>query len=294
MKKSSKIFFIFIGVYLLAGSLPPQIVSAKETVKAFVSILPQKHFVEKIGQSLVDVSVMVPPGASPATYEPKPKQMVGLSRARLYFTIGVPFERTWLKKLESANPKMWLVHTDHGIKKRAMKAHHDHGERGNQVILDPHIWTSPPLVMMQARNILTGLLQVDPSNGTVYEANYRKFIAEILDLDADLRNVFAGRQGLQFMVFHPSWGYFASAYGLRQVPIEMEGKEPKPALLKELIAHARKHDIKVVFVQPQFSSRSARLIAREIGGQVLTADPLAENWMENLRHLAEKFRTALR
>ena len=148
--------------------------------------------------------------------------------------------------------------------------------------------------MMLARNILTGLLQVDPSNGTFYDANYRKFITEILDLDADLRNTFAGRQGLQFMVFHPSWGYFASAYGLRQVPIEMEGKEPKPARLKELIAHARKRDIKVVFVQPQFSSRSARLIAREIGGQVLTADPLAENWMANLRHLAEKFRTALR
>ena len=296
MKKSSKLFFISIGLFLLAGSFSPHIVSAKETMKVFVSILPQKYFVEKIGQGLVDVSVMVPPGASPATYEPKPKQMVGLSRARLYFTIGVPFERTWLKKLETANPKMRLVHTDHGIKKRAMKAHHNHGERGKRekVILDPHIWTSPPLVIMQARNILTGILQVDPSNGTVYEANYRKFITEILDLDADLRNVFKGRQGLQFMVFHPSWGYFANAYGLRQVPIEMEGKEPKPAQLKELIANARKHDIKVVFVQPQFSSRSAQLIAREIGGHVLTADPLAENWMENLRHLAERFRTALR
>lgn len=294
MKRFIKgLFFGILFVFLTVAFLPSW-VKAKEPVKVFVSILPQKYFVEKIGQNLVDVSVMVPPGASPATYEPRPRQMVALTRAKVYFTIGVPFERTWLKKLVSANPKMRLVHTDHGIKKRAMKAHHNHGERGSQVILDPHIWTSPPLVMMQARNILTGLLQVDPSNGTVYEANYRKFVAGLLDLDADLRKAFAGRQGLQFMVFHPSWGYFAGAYELSQVPIEMEGKEPKPAQLKELIAHARKHDIRVVFVQPQFSSRSAQLIAREIGGQAITADPLAENWEENLRRLAEKFRTVLR
>ena len=294
MKKPFKTAFIFIGLCLLAGSFSPPGVSAGETLKVFVSILPQKYFVEKIGQGLVDVSVMVQPGASPAIYEPRPKQMVALSKASLYFTIGVPFERTWLRKLESANPRIQMVHTDLGIEKRAMKSHHNHGLEGNRVILDPHIWTSPPLVMIQARNILTGLLQFDPSNGTFYEANYRKFIAEILDLDADLRSIFKGRQGFQFMVFHPSWGYFADAYGLRQVPIEMEGKEPKPAQLQELIAHAREHNIKVVFVQPQFSARSARLIAREIGGQVLIADPLAEHWMENLRHLADTFRTALR
>lgn len=281
---------------LLEGLFPLHSLWAKDPMKVFVSILPQKYFVEKIGRSLVDVSVMVRPGAAPATYEPKPRQMAALSRARVYFSIGVPFEKTWLKKLASTNPRMRVVHTDHGIKKMSMKPHHDHGkeehrESGN---LDPHIWLSPPLVMMLARNMLEALQEADPSHRSAYEAYYRAFLLELLDLDTDLRNVFAGRQGLQFMAFHPSWGYFAHTYGLKQVAIEIEGKNPKPAQLHQLIAHARKHNIKVVFVQPQFSLRSAQLIAKEIGGQVVIADPLAENWMENLRQLAEKFNVALR
>jgi zinc transport system substrate-binding protein len=96
------------------------------------------------------------------------------------------------------------------------------------------------------------------------------------------------------MVFHPAWGYFAHAYGLKQVPIEIEGKEPKPAQLKELIQHTRKNDIKAVFVQPQFSTKSAELVAREIGGQVAFADPLAEDWIANLRQAADKFQSVLK
>jgi zinc transport system substrate-binding protein len=115
-----------------------------------------------------------------------------------------------------------------------------------------------------------------------------------VDLDGELRGVLAGKQGLQFIVFHPAWGYFAHAYGLKQVPIEIEGKEPKPAQLKELIEHARKHQIKVVFVQPQFSSKSAEQVAKEIGGQVAFVDPLALNWAENLREVGTKFKAVLK
>jgi zinc transport system substrate-binding protein len=113
-------------------------------------------------------------------------------------------------------------------------------------------------------------------------------------MDADLKKTFAGKKGLQFMVFHPAWGYFADTYGLKQVPIEIEGKDPKPAQLKALIQHAREDGIKVIFVQPQFSSQSAELVAREIGGQVAFANPLAEDWMANLREVADKFESALK
>jgi zinc transport system substrate-binding protein len=109
-------------------------------------------------------------------------------------------------------------------------------------------------------------------------------------LDQELKQIFAGEKGLQFMVFHPSWGYLAHDYGLKQVPIEIEGKDPKPAQLKELIKHAKEDGIKVVFVQPQFSTKSAKLVASEIGGQVAFADPLAEDWMNNLRMIAQKFK----
>ena len=147
--------------------------------------------------------------------------------------------------------------------------------------------------MIQARTILSALQEVDPIHRSVYEANCKAFIADLVKLDIRLKGIFAGRQGLGFMVFHPSWGYFADSYGLKQVAIEMEGKAPKPAQLIALIKNARQDGIRVVFVQPQFPSKSAKLVAREIGGQVAFVDPLAENWSANLREVANKFRAAL-
>ena len=99
---------------------------------------------------------------------------------------------------------------------------------------------------------------------------------------------------MRFLVFHPSWGYFAHAYHLEQVPIEIEGKNPKPAQMKELIEYAKEKGIKVIFIQPQFSTKSSEQIAKEIGGQVAFANPLAENWASNLLDVANKFRTALK
>ena len=147
---------------------------------------------------------------------------------------------------------------------------------------------------MQARAILAALQDVDPEHRSIYEVHFREFDAKLERLDAELKKTFAGQTGLRFMVFHPAWGYFARAYGLKQVPIEIEGKDPKPGQLKALIQHARKDGIRVVFVQPQFSTKNAALVAREIGGQVAFADPLAEEWMANLRAVADKFQAALR
>lgn len=159
---------------------------------------------------------------------------------------------------------------------------------------DPHIWLSPALVKIQAAQIRNALVAIDPARRSTYESNHQAFVREIEELDAELKALFAGRTGERFMVFHPSWGYFAQAYGLVQVPVEVEGKEPKPAQLQQLIRHARERGIKVVFVQPQFSAKSAELLAREIGGQVVYADPLAENWAVNLREVARKFGAAAR
>jgi len=310
------VIYVCLGNSFAAGKLP-----------VFVTIPPQKYFVQQIGKDLVDVQVMVHPGADPHTYEPKPQQMVAISKAKLYFAVGIEFEEANLKKITGTNPSLKIIHTDHGIEKLAMAAHHHDGheeehhegdhdhEKGDHheeaehehhdeatndkdhhehAGLDPHIWLSPPLVKIQARTILTALQEADPMHRNVYEANFKAFTAEIDQLDADLKKIFAGKTSLQFMVFHPAWGYFAHAYGLKQVPIEIEGKEPKPAQLKELIQHARENDINIVFVQPQFSTQSADVVAQEIGGQVAFADPLAEDWMANLRQVADKFQAALK
>ena len=318
MSLFKKILFSCLLIFPFAGS-----VCTAQTIPVFVSIVPQKFFVEQIGKDLVTVNVMVQPGASPATYEPKPKQMAELSKSEIYFSIGVPFENAWLGKIAAANPKMKMVATDQGIEKQPMAAHHhheeaeEHHEQGeehheeghehhdaadhehaehhhHEQGLDPHIWLSPPLVKMQAQTIMAALQTADPAHKSTYEANYEQFAATIDALDVDLKQTFAGRQGLQFMVFHPAWGYFAQAYGLAQVPIELEGKDPKPAQLKELIEHARESKINVIFVQPQFSTKSANQIAKAIDGQVVPADPLAEDWASNLKMVAEKFKAALR
>jgi zinc transport system substrate-binding protein len=302
-----KIILIWLFMLFIAP-----MATAMEKLPVFVSIAPQKYFVQQMGKDLVDVQVMVEPGASPHTYEPKPRQMADLSKAKVFFAIGVEFENIWLKKITAGNPNLKVVHTDHGIEKISMADHHHHeaedhhaegehheeGEHGQgdhaHGSLDPHIWLSPPLVKMQAARILAALQELDAVHADVYETNYRLFVAAIDGLDAELKTLFAGKKGLHFMVFHPSWGYFAHAYGLHQVPIEIEGKSPKPAQLKELIGRARETGIKVVFVQPQFSIKSAELIAREIGGQVSFADPLAEDWMANLRDVAAKFTAVLK
>jgi zinc transport system substrate-binding protein len=270
---------------------------AGQKLDVFVSIAPQKYFVKQIGRERVDVQVMVQPGANPATYEPRPRQMAALSKTQIYFAIGVAFEKAWLGKIAAANPKLRVVPTDHGIRKIPMATHHHSAEhesgKNHPGEPDPHIWLSPTLVISQARAMLNALADMDPNHRPEYAAHTNAFIAELADLDADLRDMFAGRQGGEFMVFHPAWGYFARAYGLKQVPVEIEGKDPKPAQLKALIDHARKKHIKAIFVQPQFSSKSAELIAKAIDGQVILADPLASDWSDNLRKVAQKFKAAL-
>lgn len=278
---------IFRSIALaVAGMLFFAIQGYSQELNVFVSIAPQKYFVEKIGGEHVHVHIMVPSGASPHTYEPLPGQMKALSGAKAYFTVGVTFEKAWLGKIRAANPGVMFVETARHIEKRpSPEEHHHHDQEGHaHGDADPHIWLSPPLVMLQARSILDGLASIDPDNQGFYESRYAAFIAEIVDLDIELRNLLT--PGTDFMVYHPSWGYFADAYGLRQIPIEVDGKAPKARQMKKVIEAAREKEIRFVMVQPQISTRDAEMIAREIGGQTVMADPLAEDWAQNLRDIA--------
>ncbi|MEW5909084.1 MAG: zinc ABC transporter substrate-binding protein [Thermodesulfobacteriota bacterium] len=284
------IFFLF--VFNLWFVSPVKAASETQRIPVFVSIPPQRYFVEKIGGIHVRVTEMLPPGANPHTYEPKPKQIASLSKAAIYFAAGVPYESVWLKKFQSANPRMRIVNTDAGIEKIPI-SHHDHGEKENG--LDPHTWLSPPLVKIHAQHIAKGLIEIDPSKKNFYTAGLNSLLIEIDALDSDLHILFSGKgEKLRFMVFHPAWGYFAKTYGLTQIPVEVEGKEPKPAELENLIRLARKEQIKMIFVQPQFSIKSAEVIAQNIGGIISYADPMAFHWEANLREVGKKFGQALR
>lgn len=293
--------------FLLLTVLLASTLAQAEAVEVFVSIVPQKYFVERIAGDLAEVSVMVLPGASPHIYEPKPRQLASLQSARAYFTIGDSFEQAWMPRLKAANPNLLLVATDKGVAKIPMASHpqgeegEEHGQAANHADdaehdhggLDPHIWLSPKLVKIQAANILEGLKAVDPENAATYEANYQAFMSELDALDARIRAILAPARSKEFLVFHPSWGYFAQDYGLVQVPIEVEGKEPKPEELVKLAGFASKHRIRAIFVQPQFSRATANVVAREIKAELIVADPLAGNWDRNLIQVAEKLRLTL-
>ncbi|MFO7964847.1 MAG: zinc ABC transporter substrate-binding protein [Desulfobacterales bacterium] len=289
-----------ILLFGLAAGLSASSAYGADAVPVFVSILPQKYFVERIGGDRVDVSVMVQPGANPAVYEPKPMQMAKLANARIYFAVGVPFESAWLEKFASVGSRLTIVQTQAGIKKRPMPAMHLHGNGRLHEPLphsrrsDPHVWTSPPLVKILADNIHGGLSSVDPENASLYEANYRRFIEEINELDLRIRRILSKIDPPRsFMVYHPSWGYFADTYHLKQIPVELEGKAPKPAQLRRLIERAEAEGIKVIFAQPQFSTKSAEAVAGAIGGRVVYADPLAYDWPGNLLRQAEQFKAAV-
>jgi len=256
-------------------------------INVVVSILPEKTFVERIGGEKVDVSLMVLPGNSPHTYEPKPSQMKEIAKATLYAAIGVEFEAVWLPKFKSLNPHMSIVDLTKGIQKRAMQtplqAHTNIASELKRKNLDPHVWTAPDNVKIIAQNIYAALSKADPENQEYYRKNLTLFLHRIAQTDQKIRTLLkALPKGSTFMVFHPSWGYFADAYGLIQLPMELEGKSPKPRELIRLIKEAKKEKIKAIFTQPEFSDTIAKMMADELGIEVIRVSPMSAKWSETL------------
>ncbi len=257
-------------------------------INTVVSILPEQTFVKAIGGDKVQVTLMVTPGNSPHTYEPKPSQMKAIAKAQLYFAIGVEFEHVWLPRFKDLNPNMKIVDLSKGIEKMPMAAHHHEAEHHEANGLDPHIWTAPENVARIAQHISEALASADPQNRTYYKANLDAFLAKVKATDSRIRNFLASLpKGTAFMVFHPSWGYFAKAYGLRQLPIEIEGKSPKPRELIAVIKAAQKAHVRAIFTQPEFSDASAKIIADELHIPVIKVSPLAADWSENLVRIAK-------
>ncbi len=293
------VFFILILMPALGNSEP---------LRVFVSVLPQKTFVEKVGANRVEVHTMVRPGHNPHTYDPTPQQISALSKAALYLRVGVPFENAWMERIRSANPDMRVLDNRTGIDMRSIthrKREHDEDDDGHQPDKtpddnrqaeserDPHVWTSPPLVKQMTRSIRDALIDLDPPNRLIYARNYGDFAADLDTLDRDIRLLLKDISNRKFMVFHPAWGYFAATYGLTQVPIENEGKEPGARALTALIRQAKREQVKVIFVQPQFDKRSAKQVAHAIGGRVVPIDPLASNYAANMRNVARMIAEAV-
>ena len=197
---------------------------------------------------------------------------------------------------------MIVIDLAQNIQKIEMAAHdhHDHhGHHGhdtpkpkaktdNVITLDPHIWTTPHNVAQITQDIYEALSKQEPESEPYFKKNLEAFTAKVKQTDNEIRKILADTpQGTKFMVFHPSWGYFAKAYGLEQLAVEVEGKEPKFKELMALIKKARENNVKAIFTQPEFSDATAQLISQELGIKVLKASPLAPDWSENLIKLAK-------
>jgi zinc transport system substrate-binding protein len=262
---------------LIVGACDRAAGDGDDRLTVTVSILPQRYFVQEVGEDLVSVNVMVEPGANPATYEPNASQMRALSDSDCYVSIGVPFEEAWLDRITAVNPDMLKADSTAGIELRTFP----------NGVVDPHIWLSPRRVAMQAQTIAQALIQLDADHEVAYLANLERFEKDVEALDLRITEMMTPHTGQAFVVTHPSWAYFAEDYSLEMIPIEVGGQEPSAAELAELVATAQREGIRVVFAQPEFSTEAAEIVAEEIDGEVLLIDPLAEDWAANLLDIAE-------
>ncbi|PID27398.1 MAG: cation ABC transporter substrate-binding protein [Candidatus Cloacimonadota bacterium] len=269
-----------------------------------VSILPQKFILEQIVKDKFNINVMVKPGFSPATYEPTPSQMKHLSKSDIFFSIGVPFEKNWVPKIEKMIKGLKVVDSSKGIERREMDSfkhieeknnhHKDHGHKhSHNGKKDPHVWLDPMLVKVIAKNMTDEMVKADKINSKFYQKNLEELNRKMDNINIEIKDLLKGKKSNKFMVFHPSWGYFGDRYGLKQIPVEVEGKTPSAKQLKEIVKIAKEKKIKILFVQPQFDKRALKAIAKEIKGKVLPIDPLSYDYINNLKDVAKKVSESL-
>lgn len=279
----------------------------RERLLVVVSIPPLAWLVEHLGGDRVETRVLLPPGASPVTYEPTPRQVVELDRAHLVVAVGhpdFPFERRLLHRLLAHRPELPVLEMTAALTEAAgpsslpLEGHgHDsapstEGEDAGAET-DPHVWVAPETMTAVAEPVAAVLWGLDPEHAAAYRHRLTSLEEEIAALDRELTAAFADLPRRRFWVFHPAWGYLARQYGLEQVALESGGKELGAARLVALTERARREGVSVIFVQRGFSDRTARALAAQIGARIEVLDPLARDWPANLRSVAAKLRTAL-
>jgi len=304
------VLILFIAVGICQPTIIAQNPQNNNKLEIVVSILPQKVFVEAVGGNFVNAKELIPPGGSPATYEPKPGDLVNIEKADIYFKIGhIPFEKSHAGKFADLNPNMKIVDTSKSVKLRYFgqgeEHKHEHEENGKDSTkkkeeeeqlkrVDPHIWLSPIQVIKQVDIIWETLSQEDPQNTDNYQRNAEKFKKQLEDLHIELNKKFRALKTDKLMVFHPAWGYFADEYHLKQIAIEQDGKEPTAKQLQDIIDLAKKENIKVIFVQAQFNKEIAQSIAEQIRATVIPIDPLSEDYLNNLKNVATQIAESLK
>ncbi|MDF0592040.1 zinc ABC transporter substrate-binding protein [Methanotrichaceae archaeon M04Ac] len=299
-----------LALALLCGCISDEVpADGPGKVKVVVTTVPLATFTKAVGGDLVEVTVLVPPGANLHTFEPAPSKLAKVAKADLYIKNGAGLE-IWMDKIIGANRRMLIVDSSSGID--LLEGHHHHEDGGGDgeadhhhgpslwdlhpsiLTADPHIWLSAKNAAIMAENICRGLTEVDPENADAHRENLAAFKRELEDLDLELASTFSGAEGGKFIVLHPAWGYFARDYGLVQVAILEEDKEPGPRQLRTIVDLARKEGVETIYVDPSFNPKSGEIIAAEIGGGVVALDPLAEDYVDNMRKVAREISSGIK
>lgn len=273
MKK--KIIFLVFAALLSCNTSPRE---GRERIIT-VSIAPFRYFVEEIAGDDFIVNVMVPAGSNPHIYEPVPDQINKLRLSEAYISNGsLGFELTWLDRFYEINRDM--VKLSVGDKIDLIADEHDHHGHGKHFDgADPHFWLSPRCAKVMASSVYELLCSLNPSAKERYEAGYNSLLEKIVKTDMKADSLLSGFRGRAFMIYHPNLAYLARDYGLNEIAVEYEGKEPSPSGMKELIDLARKENIRIIFVQREFDNKNAKVIASEIGASLKVIDPLSEDWL---------------
>ena len=274
----------------LTATGAPSPVQASDLPIVVVSIPPQKFIVEELAGDRVEVEVMLPPGASPATYEPTPRQLASLNVAALYFQIGAPFEQAVLSRISTLMPDLAVVDCRSGITLEPMESHgdgHGHGP------LDPHIWLDPIRMKTVATTTAASLRERLPAAAGAIDSSLQRLLENIDATDRRIEAKLKPFAGRDLVVFHPAYGYFARRYGLVQVPVEAEGKAPTARRLAEIVDSLRGRKTAAIFVQPQFSRTAAQRVADALACDLVELDPLAERYLSNLETMASRIASVM-
>ena len=296
--QESILTFILAAVLALSAGLGVSCVgddeaspSEADALGVAVTIAPLADFVKNIGGEHVDVTIMVPPGQSPHSYQPTQRQLKQLQDAEVYAKVGsgVDFELAYMDTLIEQNPDMLVIDCSAGIELIGGDDHEDsdHEDEGHHHEgTDPHIWNSPVNAKKMVENICEGLMEADPDHAGDYQANRDAYLQELDDLDAYIHDQLDSATNRYFMTYHPSFGYFAEEYNLTQLAIEHGGKAPTFAVLDDCIDQADEHNLSYIFVAPQFATDHAETVADAINGETVFIDPLGEVYIANMKDVA--------
>ena len=276
------IYFLTLLILGACGNSPQK----NEKPILTVTLEPLRYFTEAIAGGHYEVVSMVPKGSSPESYDPTPQQLVALSRSQAYFRIGyIGFEQAWMKKLQANAPEMKVFDTSRGVDFIRGEGHW-HGDHFHEGGVEPHIWNSTRNAIIIAENIYEALCELDAIHQEEYKNRLDSLKETIAQTDANVCT-FLENADSTFLIYHPALSYFARDYGLKQISIEENGKEPSPAQLKALIETCRKEKAHVIFVQQEFDQRNAQLIADELGVNVVPINPLSYDWDEEMVRVAQ-------